>query len=982
MPRVTQIVQMRSRRRCQSDRSPVSSHNPLMKLLAGIGASFGILVSLAGIAAALLYADLTYDLPAVESLPALLEPPNGALRQPTRLYDRLGEQVIAILRNPATAPSQYLRYEPGAQDSEEILPSSLITATLAASDPLFWKHGGYTLSSLRAEEHPTLAQKLVFEMLLQDEPANLRRALRERLLAAQVTATFGRPKVLEWYLNYADFGYLAFGADAAARLYLGKPASQINLAEAALLAVVAQEPTLNPFDAPQAALERQKRTIQAMLRYQTITPEQGIQAVREEVSILPPQALAFEADLAPALTHLALTQAATRMPRGRLLRGGMRILTTLDYDLQMQALCAVETQLARLQEQPTSVSEPEPVPDCDAGRLLPTLPKHTALPPGSLQSNLVVMEPQTGTILAVVGGTSGNLDGAPLPAHPPGSLATTFIYLTAFTRGLSPATLVWDTPSEAARAGVTGGDFQGPLRLRVALANDYRIPAETTLTQIGIENVLHTTQQLGIPSPQAAGIENPTAMTLFREMDLLEISQAFGVLANQGILSGRLSVPQPGANASQKNGELAPIQPAAAVSLEDYSGRIWRKWDYADVRPILTPQLAYLITNSLSDEPARWRSLGHPNALEIGRPAAAKTGHNLAGDNLWTVGFTPQRLVGVWLGRTASQPGLTGEETTILQKATAGLWHAIMQYATRSLPYQDWSIPAGLSNIQVCDPSGMLPTPDCPNVVNEIFLAGSEPIQLDRMYRRDQINRETGRLATVFTPPELIIEQVFLIVPSEENEWARQANLATPPDAYDFLPVELPSWPHARLGSPEMFAMIKGEVSVTGTAAGDQFSFYRIQVGKGLNPTQWYLVGKDSSQPVESGLLARWDTGGLNGLYAIQLLVVRKDQGVARTTVFVTVDNRPPTVSIQYPNPGEQLTQPAGGKLVFQADVQDDLGIEGIAFFLDGELLGTVFQAPYALSWAPRPGEHTLLVKATDRAGNTSQAEITFTIAP
>ncbi len=244
----------------------------------------GLILALGMVLSTLAYTNLTQGLPSLEALPALLQPPDGALLQPTLILDRSGERVLARLENPLAANKQYLLYTPGVADTNlAVLPSSLISATLAADDPTFWTNWGFSYSGVRQDAHNTLAQKLVNSLLLWNEPAGQRRALRERLLAMQITSRFGREKVLEWYLNSAYYGHLAYGADAAARMYFGKPGARLSLAEAAVLAAVADTPSLNPLDAPQAALERGHALIEKMAGLGFIPQGAAERALQEKV---------------------------------------------------------------------------------------------------------------------------------------------------------------------------------------------------------------------------------------------------------------------------------------------------------------------------------------------------------------------------------------------------------------------------------------------------------------------------------------------------------------------------------------------------------------------------------------------------------------------------------------------------------------------------------------------------------------------------
>ena len=297
--------------------------------------------------------------------------------------------------------------------------------------------------------------------------------------------------------------------------------------------------------------------------------------------------------------------------------------------------------------------------------------------------------------------------------------------------------------------------------------------------------------------------------------------------------------------------------------------------------------LAYLMNHILSDETARWPSLGHPNPLEIGRPAGAKLGRTLDLSAAWTVGYTPQRVVVVWIGGAGS-----GSEKTPprAQRVVADLWHALMQYTLRDLPVESWSAPQGIVSLDVCDPSGLLPTSACPNVVSEVFMAGNEPTHADTLYQTFQVNRETGYLATVFTPPELIEARVYMVVPPEAKEWAEAAGLPTPPASYDTVQTP-PLSPDVHITAPAMFAELRGAVEISGSAAGADFAYYRLEYGQGLNPQTWVQIGSNVSVPVEEGVLSTWDTSSLNGLYALRLLVVRGDMRVERAVILVSVVN-------------------------------------------------------------------------------------------
>ncbi len=285
-----------------------------------------------------------------------------------------------------------------------------------------------------------------------------------------------------------------------------------------------------------------------------------------------------------------------------------------------------------------------------------------------------------------------------------------------------------------------------------------------------------------------------------------------------------------------------------------------------------------------------------------------------------------------------------------------------------------------MRNIQVCDPSGLLPTAACPNVVEEVFLYGNEPVQVDTLFRMVPINRDTGRLATIFTPPDLIDERAYISIPSEAKKWANNSRLEIPPETYDNIPLQPTRWTNTKIVTPEMVSSIRGEISITGKADGPGFSFYRLQYGKGANPGEWYQIREDSDTPVSNGILGKWDTTRLSGLFALQLLVVRDDQSAERATVLVSVDNQPPTVTIKSPFNGEVIVSKKRPKIVLQVAVDDDLGVDYVVIKMDGKDFTELTQPPYSISWKTSPGKHTMIVIATDGAGNTNQAEVEFKV--
>jgi membrane carboxypeptidase/penicillin-binding protein len=508
MPSTLPILRARRERRLEKQnnrsaraRGAIISGGIVLSLLLAVGIMLG----------AFAYADVTRELPSTEILPRLLNPPDGLLLQPTRIYDRSGLQLLFTFA-PENSPRRYIPVNP---QNPQHIPENLVNAVIAVADPQFKTHSGYAIQGINDPElHPTIAQRLVNNLILYNEPPSTRRAIRERILAAQITAQFGRTQIIEWYLNSANFGNHAYGVDAAAQLYFGKPTDQLTLAESAILAATSETPALNPLDAPQFALQRGRETIYILNGLGLVSNEATELALAEtpkmeSTPLTPPT-------IAPAFLNLVLAQLDSQIPRERIERGGMTVITTLDHDLQKKAACVTEVYATRMAGLPT------PETDCDSARLLPSLPPAVTFVDSS--ASALILDPNTGQVLAMVGETNQSVETPLASAHRPGSSLDAFVYLTGFTRGLSPASLTWDIPS-GENIQNFDGMYHGPLRLRIALANDYQVPVETLKTQMGIENVTKIASSFGIE--------------LNADVSMLELAGAYGVFGTQGVYFGQ-----------------------------------------------------------------------------------------------------------------------------------------------------------------------------------------------------------------------------------------------------------------------------------------------------------------------------------------------------------------------------------------------------------------------------------------------------------
>lgn len=946
------ILLVQRRRRRQFERQSRALRR-LTGGLQGLAVVFLAGLLLGAVALGIAYASLTASLPAVDSLPVMLDPQIGTLLQPTRIYDRTGEHLLATLENPGIER----RMLPLSAAFPEALSPALAQAVVLIFEPDFWEQPALTWQSLTDDHAPTIAERLVSSLLLEDPKINFINRLRTRLLADRVLKRYGRAQVLEWYLNSASYGHLAFGADSAARLYLGKSASQLDGYDAAVLVAALEAPALNWIDAPVAARERQLDVLLRMAAGGLIS-QTDLAAVSGMPPINVPQQPP-DTSAARVFSNLVVERLAGEHSRWSLERGGLRILTSLDYDLQQQMACTIQAQLTRLE----GAASPFDAADCTAAQQLPNLPLAANASPteAPLAASAALLDPLTGQVLALTGDISLAGGEAALASHPSGSLQTPFLALAAFARSLGPASLVWDIPAggvaEPSRA------YHGPVRLRTALANDYLAGLTTLFQQVGAAAVTTTARSLGLTDYTLPSDVSQT-LTGGPALDPLELAQAFSVFSTLGTLSGSL------ADDSNR------LEPQLILSVEDAAGTAVLGEFTTETRQLVSPQLAYLVHHILADEPARWPGLGQANPLELDRPAGAKTGSADQGRSTWAAGYTRQLAAVVWLGYEQTDPAAPPLDV----RAAAGIWHALMRVASQDQPVLGWNMPSGVTQMVVCDPSGLLPTSECPNVVTEIFLTGSEPIIADNLYQRLEINRETGRLATIFTPQEWVEAKTFLVVPPEAQEWSRLANLPIPPLEYDNIPPVILD-PAAHFISPAQFSFVRGVLPLTGTASGEGFVSYRLQLGRGINPTKWQNISGPVTNPVENSLLGELDTTDLDGLYIVRLMVVYEGQRVQLAYLQVTADNTPPTTSIPYPLQGQVFAGPDQRTVTLQADVSDAVGVARVEWWLDGRKIGERTAEPHALIWDGTVGRHTLQVRAYDLAGNESHSdEIEITV--
>ncbi|MGQ9553144.1 MAG: penicillin-binding protein [Anaerolineae bacterium] len=884
-----------------------------------------------------------------------------------QIYDRSGKHLLYEVADPRGDRI----YVPVDQ-----IPIYLRQATIALEDKDFYTNPGVDLfgigrallANLRGERiqgGSTLTVQLVKNVLIPPEERykiSYARKIKEAILAMEISRRYpgreGKDRILEWYLNSSFYGNHAYGIEAAAKVYFNKHVQELTLAEAAMLVAIPQYPAMNPIDNPEIAKRRQEIVLDTMVRQGYLSAEEAYAAKQEELHIHPPtERYRIEAP------HFAIyVRDLLEQEYGDSMYSmGLRVYTTLDWDIQQMAQQVASEKIAEYGVQNDATN-----------------------------AAVVVMRPSTGEILAMVGSVDYNneeIDGQvnmALAPRQPGSSFKPYTYLTAFEQGYTAATMLMDIPTtfpnppnEPYAPMNIDMKYHGAVTLRRALACSYNIPAVKLLDMVGIRNVVQTARRLGITTltDDFYGL----SLTLgSREVRLLDHAFAYSVFANGGIMAGE-PVPE-----WERRPGFRELQPVAILLIEDSEGNILRQYTHPETRKVAEPQPAYIITSILSDPVARAPAFGASGQYLLlpDRPVAAKTGSTNENTDAWVMGYTPQYTVGVWIGNADRH-----KMKRLLGSTGAGpIWHEIMLRLHEGQPVVTFQRPPGIVEANICTLSGQLATEQCPNTMREVFIEGTQPTTYCTMHQVFRINRETGKLATVYTPPELVEEKVFEIYPPEAADWVRENQIPQPPTEYDPLPEDVAGSSEAAILSPAPYQYVKGIVDIMGNAHRANFAFYRLKYGQGLNPSAWMTIGPDNANQVDHGLLAQWDTTGLSGLYTIQLSVVDSSQSELVANLQVTVDNEPPQVTLVYPMEGgrHSRSDPEAPWITIQVDAVDNIRMDRIEFYVDGQPVGISTVTPYAYKVMLSDiagGEHEIFAAGYDGAGNrTETAHVKVTV--
>ncbi|MGJ3238774.1 MAG: penicillin-binding protein 1C [Anaerolineae bacterium] len=707
-----------------------------------------ILLALIGVliaGAIAIYLTIFADLPSISQIDAGLALPS------THIYDRHGELLYEIL------PPEQGRNRVISLDE---IPDVCINAVIAVEDANYWTHPGVDpvgiaralWINLNGGEiiagGSTITQQTARLLLLDSEERatrSVRRKLREMVLAVQMQNQFSKAHVLELYLNQVYFGNLAYGIEAAARTYFHKSASELSTAECALLAGIIQNPIVHdPLTRLDSALNRQQVALDLMV-------ERGYLSVADARATRNDQ-LQFGSTRFPIeAPHFVMTvwqQLQQRYPDALYTRG-LDVTTTLDLGWQRIAENTVTYQLGLLNDTRDGQSA------------------------NANNASLIALDPHNGQVLTMLGSPDyfdETIDGAvnaTLALRQPGSTLKPFTYALAMNpqsvAPYTPATVLLDvrTPFITERLeSYTPGNFalveHGPVSIREALGSSYNIPAVVALEHVGVNHFIEFVADAGLDS-LASAPNLDLAVTLGGgEVRLLDLAQAYSIFSN----GGYYVEPQFLLNVSTRDGEAL--------------------YTYNEPRlenRVLDERVAWLITDMLSDNQARIPGFGVNNLLQIGRPSGAKTGTTTDFRDNWVMGYTPNLVVGVWVGNADNTPMI---DVTGISGA-GPIYNQFFRQIMVGQPVLDFPRPEGIVRAEVCTLSGLLPSENCPLRRLEWFIEGTVPTDYDNVYRTFAIDTRTGELATQDTPDEYMRQQTFAVLPRQARDWAVMNGIDLPP---------------------------------------------------------------------------------------------------------------------------------------------------------------------------------------------------------
>lgn len=749
------------------------------------------------IALFLAYIFVAYFLP----IPDIFE--NNNNNPTTKIYDRHGVLLYEVLQ-PEEGKKSFVPIKN--------IPKHVLNATLAAEDINYYEHGGVDVYSLLRAVYlnlrhgqvvsggSTITQQLVRNMLGVQQKRSYDQKIKEAVYALRLSKLYNKEEILELYLNKIYYGNISYGVETASLNYFNKHVYDLDLAEAALLAGIPQSPSnYNPLTNFDIAKKRQKYVLDQMQKYTLISQEEYNEALQEKLIFKVSKGSA----VAPHFVQMVLNNLEEEYGEEMVHFGGLKITTTLDANYQ-----AIAQKIA--------------------GKHVASLKKHNV---GNAAT--MAIDVQSGQILTWLGSVdyfNEEIDGAVdmlLSLRQPGSSIKPFNYLLALEKGYTPATVIYDVETQfnSSEGAYTPQnydlDYHGMVRLREALGSSLNIPAVKVLELNGVNDFRDFLIRLGFDSLHESADFYGLALTLGgAEVRLKNLAEAYLTLANYG---------------EQKDTSFL-------LKVEDSEGKILQQWQQPNSNFILGEngrQHAFQIIDIMSDANARLIGFGEGGILEIGRPAAVKTGTTRNFKDNLTVGFTPDILVATWTGNADASPmnKISGVD------GAAPIWHEFIKALSKDQPQATFAVPDKLNRIEVCEISGQKPTELCKERVLEWFVDGTEPQKEDNVFQKFYVNLQNG-LSYNDCPnkidQQLLKEEIVMVFPPELIKWALDHGLPMPPNS----------------GCPNAATVDTTVIKISKPATNDEFSIDQniplaqqkvllsVITSANTKKIEWYLDGK------------------------------------------------------------------------------------------------------------------------------------------
>ncbi len=637
--------------------------------------------------AGLLYFFVFRDLPSPTKLAS------RSLPQSTQIYDRNDTLLYTIYssRNQTFVPLSDI-------------PLNVQKATIAIEDKDFYRHGAIDFRGIfrslyvivfhkEIQGGSTLTQQLVKNGLLTSERTVVRK-VREIVLSFATELIYPKNQILEMYLNQIPYGGTAYGIEAASETYFGKHAKDLDLAESTLLAGLPEAPSVfSPFGShPESAKNRQLDVLNAMQQQGYISKAQEEQAAKEPLNY----AKVSNTIKAPHFVLYVKDLLIKKYGEQTVEQGGLRVKTSLDLPTQEMAEASVSAEIAKV------------------------VPYHVT------NGAAVITTPGSGEILAMVGSRNyfdTDIDGnvnVTLALRQPGSSIKPINYADGLIHGYTAATAFIDEPT--CFPNPTGapycpvnydGKFHGIVQMRYALGNSFNIPAVKMLKVNGVDSMIQLAHSMGITTFGSADRYGLSLTLGGGEVTMLDMATAYGTFANGGYKM-----------------DLQPI-----LEVQDAKGNILEKHEPASSpifgQKVLPEGVSYIISDILADNGARLTEFGPASELYIpGQYVPVKTGTTNDFRDNWTIGYTTDYVVTVWVGNNDNTPmsniasGITG---------AAPIWHDLMSTLLKTKSSKGINRPANIVSRKICSTTGLLPQPDgsgCPTRF-EYFISGTEPKQFE-----------------------------------------------------------------------------------------------------------------------------------------------------------------------------------------------------------------------------------------------------------